>query len=100
MALIIGVKKGDAIYVDDLKVTIEKTEGYHSMDITLERKDGQIVPFKVSDTKSIEILKNVRVSCGKPKNSSDGGLPRLVFEAPKNIVLLRADLYLANAKTV
>jgi hypothetical protein len=111
MALSIGVHKGDRIYVGDVPITVRHADGFERMEIEV---GGRRVV--VTDKYATEILKDVFVSCGRPgekfiaryerlaadyaagrrRKSPDRLLPRLIFEAPRSIVILREELYLAG----
>lgn len=114
MALALGVHLNDTFYIGAIPVKVVELEGYARA--VLELPGGQ--RFTVSDQQSVEILPTVFVSCGKPSRSrvekhrqlleefeaakargahlpEDPGvlLPRLLFEAPRSITILREELY-------
>ena len=91
MALTIGVNKKSKIYIDDVKLCVLNTDGDTSISIRVESTPP--VDYMITDIESVEILPSVFVSCGKPSYSQESHLPRLVFEAPKSIVILREHLY-------
>lgn len=52
--------------------------------------------FVISDKESTEILPKVFFSVGRSRNQGRGGekiIPRVVIEAPREVVVLRAELY-------
>ncbi len=126
MALSLGVRKGDKIFVGDTQITVLETRGFDGALIEVGAGDGLSNPagscrqriFALSDQKATEVLKDVFVSCGKPddrfvsrhaelvadyragKRREDPGtlLPRLIFEAPRSITILREELYRRGAK--
>jgi hypothetical protein len=91
MALSIGVYVDDIIYIDDKPLKVLSLVDH--TDATVE-VNGSV--YNVTDQESIEILPGVLVSCGAPridKRSRDDVLPRLLFEAPMSVVILRKELY-------
>jgi hypothetical protein len=93
MALILGVSTGSKIYVGDIPVDI--TEAVPNSDEMSVAVDGGPI-FVISDQESTEALPNVFLSVGRSKKQDAGGekvIPRVVIEAPRDIVILRAELY-------
>lgn len=103
MGLIVGIKKGTKFYIDDKEVEVLSVSGYRSA--TIKFQDKQYV---IHDDKAVELMPNVFVYCGKPKDeliksnekkksSSSTFVPdlvtRLVVDAPREIVILREKLY-------
>lgn len=94
MALTLGVNTKSKIYVGDVMLSVLRTNGFQS--ITIKVASNPPVEHLITDLDTKEILPEVFVSCGQPSYKYDGNLPRLVFEAPKKIVILREELYLRN----
>lgn len=92
MALILGVSKNSRFYIGDVEVKVADTHGYSEIVLEMQGKS-----WTVTDQASIEICPKVKVSVGSPKKeqTSEGVmlLPRLVIEAPKEIIILRSGLY-------
>lgn len=112
MALAIGVPAGGKFYVDDTVVEVLEFENYHRAVLLVNGKK-----YDVDDLRSVEILPEVFVSCGKPSQdrlrkyqqvvneyeakreagqaSEPPGklLPRLLIDAPRRIQVLREELY-------
>lgn len=111
--LAIGVKENDIVYVGDIAVRVKETRGFEYAVVEVDGKD-----FVVTDLKSTEIIPDVFVHCGKPdqrflekhqrlqKSYEEGRragnhqlpdpgrlLPRLIFDAPRSVVILREELY-------
>lgn len=120
MGLAIGVKENDIVYVGDVAVRVKEIRGFEYAVVEVDGQD-----FVVTDLKATEIIPDVFVSCGKPgerfvhkqerllfkyeeakKNAELTGreppvfpgnlLPRLIFDAPRSIVIDRAELYEAK----
>lgn len=113
MPLAIGIPQGGRFYVGDTVVEVLEFENF---DKAVLRVNGRTI--EVDDQKSVEILPDVFVSCGKPsadrvekynrvvqeyearKASGDESdppgklLPRLLIDAPRRITVLREELYL------
>src|SRR4051812_21044983 len=71
MALAIGVRERDVVYVGDIPVRVINTEGFERAEI--EVGHGSITGpscrsrvFYITDKKATEILPGVFVSCGRP----------------------------------
>lgn len=112
MGLAIGVKERDIVYVGDIPVRVKETRGFEYAVVEVDGKD-----FVLTDLKSTEIIPDVFVHCGKPdqrflekhqrlqKSYEEGRragtqlpdpgrlLPRLIFDAPRAVVILREELY-------
>lgn len=95
MALILGVQKGSKLYFNDTMVEVTQIHGYRQM---LLRVNDQI--YAVTAQESVEILPQVFVSIGLPKETHHDVLPRLVIEAPKRIVILREELYVRSRSKI
>lgn len=93
MALILGVSTGDKIYIGDTPVSILEAKPMADT-MTMAVEEGP--SFEISDQESTEILPTVFLSVGRSKKQDAGGekvIPRVVIEAPREIVILRAELY-------
>lgn len=93
MALILGVSTGSKIYIGDTPVEVtEAVPMAATMSLAVE--DGPT--FVISDQESTEVLPNVFLSVGRSKKQDAGAekvIPRVVIEAPRDVVILRAELY-------
>lgn len=96
MALIIGVSEGSRIYVDDAPVDIlEAKPGADTMVVAFD-VGGMSRTMRLTDMESREIFPSVFMSVGRSKKQDQGQddvVPRVVIEAPRNIVILREELY-------
>jgi len=76
--------------VNDEPVRVLSFEG-HSRAVLLvcERE------IEVTDIVATEVMRGVYISCGLPKMAREGEpvLPRLVIDAPRDVVILREELY-------
>lgn len=94
MALVIEVANGKSFWVGDVEVVVTRITSHTSFDLKVNSEWPKI--YRVSDSRSIEILPNVRVSAGlggKPKvDSARAGLARIAIEAPRSIKILRDDI--------
>jgi len=88
MALILGVTNKSVFYIGDTPVKVVSTEGYEKIVVEVEGKQ-----FTITDKERLEIYPDVLVSSGKPTGKAENFLPRLVIDAPKEIVILRQELY-------
>lgn len=86
MALIIGVKRGDRFFLNDTPVDVVATVGHKSILIEIES-----ARYALTKDESVQIYPNVYASVGLPKDERN--LPRIVIDAPRNIVVLREELY-------
>lgn len=86
MALILGVTTGGKVYVGDTPVEIVYAE--IGSDTIAVKVHGKMTIL--TGRESSEILPDVFMYVGKGKESSD---PRLAIEAPRDITILRPELY-------
>lgn len=91
MALILGVQTGSRLYLNDVPVQVVKTHGYSLIVVEI---DGQ--RFKITQDEATEVYPDVKMSAGIPTQRKTPHLPRLVIEAPRDIVILRSELYERN----
>ena len=83
MALVLGVQPNDIVLVGLRKIRVAVTED--PTRVTLVRDDGKV--FTVKHELMTEVFPNVLVSIG---SRCGDGHRRLVFEAPKTILITRA----------
>lgn len=88
MALALGVKKGEKIYFNGLPMHVDRYGSSHC-DVTFSGKT-----WRLTDTKSVEIMSGVFASVARPNRESR---IRLLFEAPKHIKILRGSIYETEA---
>lgn len=93
MALILGVSAGSVIYIGDTPVEVtDATPNSSRMTLVVDSKKT----FELTDQESTEILPTVFFSVGRSKKQDHGiekVIPRVVIEAPRDVVILRAELY-------
>jgi len=89
MALNLGMPEGSKVYIGDRPLIVQAVTGLRSAEL----RDDQGGLHHVSDNRSTEIYPGVFVSVGL---KSQMGMISISFEADKNIVILREDLYLAQ----
>lgn len=88
MALVLGVSTGSKIYLNDVAVVVTKAEDYGEIMLTVGDREFRVTPYE-----STEIWPNVRVSSGIPKQPKLEPQPRLIFDAGRDVVILRSELY-------
>ena len=94
MALILGVQTGSRLYINDVPLDVLKTQGYN---LIIVEVDNEV--FRITPDESTEVYPNVMMSAGIPTQRKNPHLPRLVIEAPRDIVILRAELYERNKQS-
>jgi len=91
VSLILGVKEGEVIYLNDEKLVVLYIKGMASIRVKVLGKE-----YEITDLEATEVYPGVLVSCGLPTRTStqvSGLLPRLVLDAPSSITILRKTLY-------
>lgn len=92
MALILGVYTGSTIYVGDtpIKVT-EAAQGSSLLAISVDGGPDIVI----SEREAKEVMPSVFMSVGRPMRGEHRGTapPRVVIEAPREITILREELY-------
>lgn len=96
MALVLSVKEDGVFYVGDTPVRVVNIQDSLRFDVRVETPYMNHV-YKISETKAVEILPDVKVSAGK--NGSEHAV-KIVIEAPKNIRILRERLYRDEGRRV
>lgn len=97
--LSIGVHRGDVIYIGEQKLHVMDVRGLDYAKIWVNHK-----VFELSDQEAVEVLPGVQVSCGAPAKREtvyrkEGRMvlgelvPRLNFEAPLSVRILRSAVY-------
>lgn len=86
MALVLGVVDGSRIYIDDTPLDVVKV---FPSSILVELAG---VRYSLSKEESVEVYPQVFVSVGVSKKR-DVALPRLLFEAPRDIAINRREIY-------
>jgi hypothetical protein len=91
MALVLVLKKGQSFYVGHEKLTIEAV--HSNSQFTLRKSDGTV--FDIIDARTQEVLPSVFVGAGQryKQNSDTFWEARVCIEAPREIVILREDVY-------
>ena len=87
MGLILGVKAGEKIYIDDDWIKIVKVTGPHNF--VLENEDGTGYTIKGIDDQPQEVLPEVFVSAGKMRSEVPGRIARVFIAAPREMQILR-----------
>lgn len=85
--LVIGVRLGEAFYVDDTPIHVSRIDSEQVFYVKVNKSNEEI---QITEEQSIEVLPNVRLSTGR-KGSDE--LARVVIQAPKSIRILRESLY-------
>lgn len=90
MALIIRLRKGDDVQIGDkARLVLEKIVSPTEIIITVTDEEGVGHSFTITDTMNKEIRKGVRLSLG---STGDYVTSQCVFEAPRDIRIMRGDL--------
>ena len=92
MALILGVSRGSVIYLDHNILTVVKAvRGSNTLTVSL---DGG-PEFVLDDQQATLVLNSVLLSVGKGKPSDRDATPvqRIAIDAPRNVRILRSELY-------
>ena len=87
MALVIGVSKGSVVYLDDEPLEVVST-GKVAILVKVKEQEFSLTPYE-----STEVYPKVFVSVGVSNRRQGDLLPRLLFEAPRNIAINRKELY-------
>jgi sRNA-binding carbon storage regulator CsrA len=87
VALVVMLREGEDFYVARHRVVLQKIDSLKAF--TLQRDTDKAV-VTVTEGKSVELFKNVFVSVGA---RGQLGLARVAIEAPRNITILRGDVY-------
>ena len=84
MALALGIDIGSVIFIDGEPLTVDSFVRERSIDIFYKNKEYTVIPAE-----STFIEPNVKVSCEFGKAVV---VPRLTFEAPRSVEILRKEL--------
>ena len=90
MPLILSVTEGDDIFINDDRLIVEAIYGDGRCDVMLGDQE-----FEIGDAKSVEVMPEVLVSAGLLANNPR--YVRLVFKAPRSIMILRGEKYRAGS---
>ena len=91
MGLILGVKAGEKIYVDDDWIRVVKVTGPHNF--VMENEDGSGYTVNGPDDQPQEVLPEVFVSAGEIRSDAPGRIARVFIEAPREMQILRQGPY-------
>ncbi len=91
MGLILGVKAGEKIFIDDDWIRVVKVTGPHTF--ALENEDGSGYTINGVDDQPQEVLPEVFVSAGKIRSELPGRIARVFIEAPREMQILRQAPY-------
>ncbi len=93
MALVISIKEDGDFYVQDTHFIVRSVG---PMTFMVQKDGGNHDLFCIDDHKMTEIMPRVKVSCGLGNYVDEGTkkyVARVVFEAPREIIILRGDMY-------
>ena len=92
MSLVISIREGSDFYVQDTRYTVRNIQ---DSSFSIQKSGGNHDVWFIDDSKMQEIYPFVRVSCGRGSQLNANGVleASLVFDAPRNILILRGDLY-------
>lgn len=91
MGLILGVKAGEKIYIDDDWIRIVKVTGPHNF--VLENEDGTGFTINGPEDQPQEVLPEVFVSAGEIRGTAPGRIARVFIDAPREMQILREAPY-------
>ena len=86
MALVLKIKTGEAIYIDDERFDITTVEC--TPNVKVRRADGRV--FTITENRSAEVLPAVKITLSRPPGAASA---HLSVTAPPNRVILRGALY-------
>lgn len=89
MALVLSLKYGEDFFVGDRRVTILQGNSYRK--VAVETDEGH--KFQLESERMQEIFDGVMVSVSPEAN---GGMARVIVEAPRTVPILRGDKYRSN----
>lgn len=104
MPLVLGLYEGGKFYVGSTPVELEKIREDGTLQLVVHHQNGPKSSFVVNDMEAQEIVPEVFVSMGKSKKQQKYGrmyrssMARVAIEAPRNIVILREELYDSGRK--
>lgn len=85
MSLILGVTKGEKIYLNDLVLNVINTSSdMKTMDVSIDGND-----FRLNDKTFVEIYPKVFAAVGKPRYETYNTLTRIAIDAPRTMRILR-----------
>ena len=86
MSLILGVSKGEKIYLNDIVMDVNETSvDMREISISIDGKD-----FNLTDGAFIEVYPDIFAAVGKPKYETDATLTRIAIDAPRSVKILRS----------
>ncbi len=91
MGLILGVKAGERIYIEDDWIKIVKVTGPHNF--VLENEDGTGFTINGPEDQPQEVLPEVFVSAGEIRGTAPGRIARVFIAAPREMQILREAPY-------
>jgi sRNA-binding carbon storage regulator CsrA len=92
MALILGAFEGDSIFIGDHRLTVVEVTNPYLFKVLVEDMIDSV--YTVTHSQRVEVLPDVFLSAGRP---TEEGMVKLVFEAPRDKVILRERLYRQRA---
>ena len=86
MSLILGVSKGEKIYLNDIIMNVNETsEDMREINISIEGNT-----FTLTDDEFIEVYPDIFAAVGKPKYETADTLTRIAIDAPRSVKILRS----------
>lgn len=93
MPLVLALRKGHDFYVEDVRVVVSYVDNPYTFGVRVHE-----ALFRVSDTKSVEIMPGVQLTASVPKNQNSSAVVRVEVTAPGKSVM-RGDLYRRKCDT-
>lgn len=88
MALVLGIQEGRAFYLKDLKVSVEKIETPTRVKVMIHGSINQIKTLGPNNR--TELIPGIYASLGTDSSIDQA---KIALEAPRNIKILRDNLY-------
>lgn len=93
MALVIGMQEGRSFFLNDIQVDVERI--HTPKRVTLLIHDSILKKVTITDTLRAELIPNVFASIGTDTTIDQA---KIALEAPRNIKILRDNLYHEQAE--
>lgn len=88
MSLILGVAKGDKIFLNDVIMNV--------LEISEDLKDIKVsikgATYDLDDVTFLEVSPQIFMAVGKPRYETHGTLARIAINAPRSVKILRGSL--------
>lgn len=93
MPLVMTVRPGDEFYVGDQPFAVTRIDAPRRVYV---QKKGDDTVFELTDTRATEVLPGITMAVGL---RTQPAMARITIEAPRNVLILRAENYVASANS-